>query len=435
MSVAELLKKDGLFLVESNRRIKALKIPSPVKGYKVVDKKDLEGKVDDISSTEFESVYIVSLASSKKKDSEFPISYRGLFPKCVKDIIEEYLAPKLKQEILVLRTNQEFAGLKLSTNTNELFRVHIGWSPNEISEYAEEEGEGWYYPSSMWGIYAGWDGDEHGPFYEWAEADGIIRTKEGHAVAAYDEHNLCIYPNFAIYHNTNHLEILKKILQEFKPIKPTTLGFSKDAYIKACIENSSEVTKNLSDDIDRTKARIQEARSIFVRATREFDLLQRKKKKGVTNEEAKEFYSNQFDMIASNPLVERLELTKDSIVVHTKLINAFDRKLQMSREIGKFRIIISIANGGVSFFNKTRRVNRCHHPHVDSDGEPCLGNILFTMAEFASHHEYSSLIDMAFAFLLQASSGGAFESLESWPEVRKKKEVKKKKVAKKKASK
>lgn len=85
--------------------------------------------------------------------------------------------------------------------------------------------------------------------------------------------------------------------------------------------------------------------------------------------------------------------------------------------IGEFEVVIYVNgdHGGVRCINKTLSVERCYHPHVGDDGDPCLGNISDTIGILIGQMKYDIVIQIMIDFLRSVNDDGWMEDVILWP--------------------
>lgn len=84
---------------------------------------------------------------------------------------------------------------------------------------------------------------------------------------------------------------------------------------------------------------------------------------------------------------------------YTTPIIAVDKHNGDTYMLGAYRIDLHLDSGEIFFFNLERMVDNCQGPHIDEDGEPCLGNIDEDLVELVSHYEAEAAFTLAIAFL------------------------------------
>lgn len=114
-------------------------------------------------------------------------------------------------------------------------------------------------------------------------------------------------------------------------------------------------------------------------------------------------------------------LADGMIRVHTDDIYV---KNQRSRYyLGSYIIEIDIVKGAVWFKNTSEELRRhsawgqkCHHPHCDQNGHPCLGNIQVQVAELLKSFDLSFLVNLCLSYLSSVNiNDTAGKNIVNWP--------------------
>lgn len=134
-------------------------------------------------------------------------------------------------------------------------------------------------------------------------------------------------------------------------------------------------------------------------------------------------FAADFEQMLKHPDLEKVEVFATKIYFHTGNITI--EYEGQTYNIGKFRIEARTeGDPPVRIFNKTRRVGGYHHPHVDEDGDPCLGNIEYVVPELLAQSQFPALFSVCVQYLKSFTDdddGAPFYHLESWPLVNQKK--------------
>ena len=85
-------------------------------------------------------------------------------------------------------------------------------------------------------------------------------------------------------------------------------------------------------------------------------------------------------------------------------------------EMGRFEIKIGFGNDTLEIRNlEENKCVRGHaHPHVGSDGYPCLGNISVTIDKLLADKQYTGLLILLHKFLCSYNLDNPFEKIENW---------------------
>jgi len=107
--------------------------------------------------------------------------------------------------------------------------------------------------------------------------------------------------------------------------------------------------------------------------------------------------------------------TEGVIEVYTDTLYCKHPKTSVVHEIGKFKIIISNDKTEPTWINLTRQVDGYMAPHIDSDGEACLGNMEEVFPELIANYEYSIVIQLAIQFVESVNINGTYVDPNKFP--------------------
>jgi len=272
----------------------------------------------------------------------------------------------------------------------------------------------------------------------------IVDPETGYAVAELVDRR-ALYIHFDACHHgyDDELYIFKKILEstsqllcmsedEWKKLQEEQLVTqrkrSKKAYVEECQKRMEKTIRGTTEAIAEKEREIPELQARLVRSIRELSGL---KDKLAQLEQAKgdrvPAYEAEFESLMKVPGVLDVQAGNGVINVFTEHIYITpDKYPDETYDIGKFRMEINTSgrNGGLRFFNLTRKGGggghsgyNIHHPHVNSSGEPCLGNIKEMVATLIGEYEYSALTQVGLQYLksvnLDDGAGAGIRS--SWP--------------------
>lgn len=275
--------------------------------------------------------------------------------------------------------------------------------------------------------------------------ESITDPATGYAVAELVERR-GLYIHFDVCHfgRSSELKIYKRILEE-------TVGLltmndeeqrlraekriaeqqerSKKAYVEECQKRMAKTIRGTTEGIAQKEREVPELQAKLVRTIRELSGL---KDKLAQLEQAKgdrvPAYEAEFENLMKVPGVLDVQAGDGVINVFTEHIYITpDEYPDETYDIGKFRMEINTSgrNGGLRFFNLTRKGKgsgyNIHHPHVESSGQPCLGNIKEMVATLIGEYEYSALAQIGLQYLKSVNlSDGAGQGIRSyWPKIEK----------------
>lgn len=212
---------------------------------------------------------------------------------------------------------------------------------------------------------------------------------------------------------------------------------SEEAFVKACSGRLEKTIKGTEEKIkvsEREIARLQQQLIIKVRET----LGLKEKLEQIKSSDNKEDnqYRKEYKKFLTVPDIKKVE-------VHEKTINVFTKMIYINHDnvkyrIGEFRIEMFV-NGHndyyVKFFNLTNKGQgpganptrefrdsvpasgyNMHHPHVSSDGIPCLGNIATAIPQLIGEYQYAVAAIIAIQFLKSVNAeDSAGRGIYFWP--------------------
>jgi hypothetical protein len=111
----------------------------------------------------------------------------------------------------------------------------------------------------------------------------------------------------------------------------------------------------------------------------------------------------EFDELTNFPNVVALDVDGSKIIVTTDNLYCVHPQTHVKYDIGAFKIHINTGSNTVQWFNQTRRVDGGHHrmnaPHVNGDGNACLGNTAEVFPQLIKKRELTSVVQLAIAFV------------------------------------
>lgn len=251
----------------------------------------------------------------------------------------------------------------------------------------------------------------------------IVDARTGWAVGELVGNNLYIHHDLCHSGTDQELKIFRHLCEEVvtalgatpeekadrqRKLAEAKRVASRAAYVKECsrrLEKTVAGTREAVTEGHEDIARLQQELTKRIRETRgaEKKLEQLSACKGVELEK----YEREYDALLQVGGVEWVEVSEGVIRVFTEHIYITPDRCADTFDIGKFRMEIYTAgnNGGIRFFNVTRqgkggyRTYNRHHPHVNAEGEPCLGNIKEMVPTLIGEAEYSAVAQIGLQFL------------------------------------
>jgi hypothetical protein len=114
-------------------------------------------------------------------------------------------------------------------------------------------------------------------------------------------------------------------------------------------------------------------------------------------------FGKEFDDLLRIAKVRSVKVTNSQILVDTNTIFCRNPSTNILHRLGEYTIVLHF-NGAVQFLNKIGPVNlgdriRMHAPHVNAEGNPCLGNTKDQFPELIRGRQYASAVQLAILFL------------------------------------
>jgi len=260
-------------------------------------------------------------------------------------------------------------------------------------------------PQNIWGIETDHPRRAFSPS---GLGNAIVDKESGYAVAEFVNGN-----NLFIHHN----------------IVSSAYGGDRLAiFRKLCLKVRAMVIRKKHVSAEkiaaRQKAMIDRSRSLYADICfEETDTFN----EGKTAEDRAKFES-EFDTLLNSGNIKNVLVSRNIIRVYTRQIDAtLDDQLF---DIGEFRIDIRLGktdscedeeSDEISFFNLTRSVGSSAHPHVDSSGEACFGNVEDYVNSLLNDRQFPVLVMMLIVYLKSVNPSLDISDMDGWPLVRRKK--------------
>jgi hypothetical protein len=274
------------------------------------------------------------------------------------------------------------------------------------------------------------------------EQDGAleIRDAEGVLLATYIEkesiiNQLNIFPDLFGTYNDDNIRTFQFILNQMeeKVFLQKILDYSwKSTSKKEQLTQSftsalrSQQEKYIREDKRKIENAEQSIRDYTLELKRQYENRNRLmnqvesaevKLKAVDGQIIKEL-----DNIVANPKVKELFIKDGKFIVHTQPIYAYHDRTGERYYIGNMKIEMNPQNTQVKFFGDNPRKSYwgegCPHPHVNTSGEACLGNVSTTIAELCAQMELYALTLICIDFLESVNtSDAAGKNIVNWDKV------------------
>lgn len=341
-------------------------------------------------------------------------------PDKIKKATEDILLPVLARKIIVHNTGDARAN---SPNNDGDGVFHI-WLYSAASGSANRSNR---LPDKLFGFYT------NNRDYDWncfkpAEIGvEIIESESLFAVAELLDNNLYIHIPLGYREMTGGVDIYRRILEltivelnrtpaekaeRDQAIKEIRRERALKSYVAICQKRQEVATRNQKQELESLTQHVLELqRSLIEKIRREAELKHSLRSLQDRQTATSAEFEAEFNRLFNIEGVESVTAQENKLVVNTHHIYITTQKDKYSPEItfdiGKFRIEIYFngENGGLLFFNTTRKGKgrengyNVHHPHVNGNGAPCLGNITGMIAQLIAEYQFAAITALAIQFL------------------------------------
>lgn len=169
------------------------------------------------------------------------------------------------------------------------------------------------------------------------------------------------------------------------------------------------------EDIEGTEEELRRVKAEFLTALRRKKELRREKFSGQAVKYAPENLEKLYETLCKLSATGSIRVNYQTICVPIGQIDIeYDGTIY---NIGKFEIWIDLLDedSGVSCVNTTRVIDGYHHPHVNEDGEPCLGDLNCGVNRLLREGDLVSLVLVMGDILRSYNENGPFFSVDHWP--------------------
>ena len=132
-------------------------------------------------------------------------------------------------------------------------------------------------------------------------------------------------------------------------------------------------------------------------------------------------FAQELTRVLEVPQVKDVRVIPGCLCVYTQRLCATNRDTGAKHEIGEFLIRIRLdgLEGGVRWFNATRRVNgvrdSMNAPNVYADGSPCADEMLQTFIELIAQCQFAVVAELAIQFIETVGNDELSRTLDRWP--------------------
>jgi len=200
----------------------------------------------------------------------------------------------------------------------------------------------------------------------------------------------------------------------------------REHFIKISCQPRQEIINKIARQMSNLDIEILECQKALVARIRELEV-KKFEYDAMQIKPSAELKGAEFDNLLLHPDIENIEFEGYGIIVTTKPI-----KIEYGGEIyfiGRFNIYLE-TNGGIGwllrFKNLDQNIFGHPHPHMQTNGVPCLGNIKECMPHMIGANQFAAAINVAIQYLKSYSDsdqyGKPYIMLENWPKIKREKE-------------
>jgi hypothetical protein len=280
----------------------------------------------------------------------------------------------------------------------------------------------------------------------------ICDNATGYAVAELVDNNLYIHHDLCHCGTPKELKIFGRLLTEviqlikidkrnpeekalyLAKMKEEMRKRSREAYTSLLSKRKELSQASAQETIEENKSRIKNLRAELIQLIRQVSEAKRALAGSTAVSSADLLrYGQEYDKLLASPKVLDVRVADEQVNIFTDILYCRNPKTGRTHEIGKFNIEIK-ADEGIRWFNLTRQVEEKNAPHIDSDGDACLGNAEEIVPELLANYEFAALAMIAIQFVESVNTGDSYVDIKNWPVVQVKERRKNEKRAKKKKS-
>lgn len=191
----------------------------------------------------------------------------------------------------------------------------------------------------------------------------------------------------------------------------------RERYVQICSSRTELEIKNAQAEISAGQSRLAELYLSILQYERDMVKLQRRLDYLLQSDiDFKEQLRKEFDKIVALPWVESIKISDRTISVTTTEVRILGETVEVP--IGKFRIQVR-PDLGIYFYNISPGMRAqgdygAHHPHVYSDGKPCLGDFGRPITEALASLHLDVALQLAWQFLSQYNPQSPVQYITPW---------------------
>ena len=182
--------------------------------------------------------------------------------------------------------------------------------------------------------------------------------------------------------------------------------FEKRLYEFVQKSNNAKISQ-LESQIERSKLKVREYSEAIVVHVR--DTTQKEQElegyRRATNSDAEKRIKGEMQELLGYDSLADIEIEGSTVKFYTNVLSIKESEGRI-RPLGRFMVQLNMEDSEIRFFNLENRINRSRwrgepspHPHVGTDGRPCLGNLSTVLPELVASYDMLSIWQVVLSFL------------------------------------
>jgi len=203
-------------------------------------------------------------------------------------------------------------------------------------------------------------------------------------------------------------------------LKENQINFLREQWVQLSCRTRTNLIKKAAAQITELEAAVYDYQKALITRIR---LLEEKKFEhaALQIQPSEEVKRVEFNRMMECPDIESVVVDGNRIIVTTRPI--YIEYDGIEYDIGKFTIYLAVDGGAgwlIKFKNLTRTIGGGYpHPHIETDGRPCLGNIKECLPSMVGAYQYGAAVLVAIQYLKSYSNderGKPFIHISRWPQ-------------------
>ena len=199
----------------------------------------------------------------------------------------------------------------------------------------------------------------------------------------------------------------------------------RDHFIQLSCQPRHEIIRTITRQMADLDGKIGEYQRALVSRIRELEV-KKLEFAAMQIQPSVELKGAEFDNLLLHPDIHDIDLMGHAIVVTTKPI-----KIEHLGElyfIGRFQITLHVGTMSTCMLlmkNLDQNIQGHAHPHIESNGVPCLGNIKECMPQMIGANQFAAAINVAIQYLKSYTydeNGKPYILISRWPKINREKE-------------